>query len=67
MMRGGLLASLLCCSMLASAASAATTSPPDLTGAWARTTFELEPPKSGPGPLRDAPRGAVAQIGRSHV
>ena len=24
---------------------------PDLTGAWARTTFALEPPVSGPGPL----------------
>ena len=25
---------------------------------WARTTFELEPPASGPGPLRDPPRGS---------
>jgi hypothetical protein len=57
MMRGGLLASLLCCSMLASAASAAAAaSAPDLSGAWARTIFALEPPASGPGPLRDAPR-----------
>ena len=61
MMRGDLLASLLCCSMLASAASAAAAaSAPDLSGAWARTTFELEPPASGPGPLRDAPRGSDA-------
>ena len=61
MMRGGLLASLLSCSMLASAASAAATaSAPDLSGAWARTTFELEPPASGPGPLRDAPRRSDA-------
>ena len=60
MMRGGLLASFLCCSMLASAASAAAVSAPDLSGAWARTTFELEPPASGPGPLRDAPRGRNA-------
>ena len=29
---------------------------PDLSGAWARTTFALEPPKSGPGPLRDSQR-----------
>ena len=58
MMRGGFLAGLFCCSMLASAASAAAAaSAPDLSGAWARTTFELEPPASGPGPLRDAPRG----------
>ena len=35
-------------------------SAPDLSGAWARTTFELEPPASGPGPLRDAPRGSDA-------
>jgi hypothetical protein len=56
MRRGDLLASLLCCSMLASAASAAAAaSAPDLSGAWARTTFELEPPASGPGPLGDAP------------
>jgi hypothetical protein len=61
MMRGGLLASLLCCAMLASAASAAAAAPPpDLSGAWARTTFELEPPTSGPGPLSDAPRGSNA-------
>jgi len=61
MKHGGLLASLLCCSMLASAASAAAAaSAPDLSGAWARTTFELEPPASGPGPLRDAPRGRDA-------
>jgi hypothetical protein len=26
---------------------------PNLTGAWARTTFALEPPVSGPGPLRN--------------
>ena len=26
---------------------------PNLTGAWARTTFALEPPASGPGPLRN--------------
>ena len=26
---------------------------PDLTGAWARTTFALEQPASGPGPLRN--------------
>jgi hypothetical protein len=26
---------------------------PDLTGAWARATFALEPPVSGPGPLRN--------------
>jgi len=58
MKHGGLLASLLCCAMFATAASAAApASAPDLTGAWARTTFELEPPQSGPGPLRDAPRG----------
>jgi hypothetical protein len=61
MMRRGLLASLLCCSMLASAASAtAAASAPDLSGAWARTTFELEPPASGPGPLRDPPRRSDA-------
>jgi hypothetical protein len=60
MKQGSLLASLLCCSMLASAAGAATASAPDLSGAWARTTFELEPPASGPGPLRDAPRGRTA-------
>jgi hypothetical protein len=61
MMRGDLLASLLCCSMLASTASAAApASGPDLSGAWARTTFELEPPASGPGPLHDAPRGREA-------
>jgi len=29
---------------------------PELTGAWARTTFALEPPLSGPGPLRDSQR-----------
>jgi len=29
---------------------------PDLSGAWARTTFALEPPLSGPGPLRDSQR-----------
>src|SRR5262245_54990395 len=61
MKHGGWLASLLCCSMLASAANAATAaSVPYLSGSWARTTFELEPPASGPGPLRDAPRGRVA-------
>ncbi len=61
MKHGGWLASLLCCSMLASAANAATAaSVPDLSGSWARTTFELEAPASGPGPLRDAPRGRVA-------
>src|SRR5258706_5083919 len=60
MTRGGLVASLLCCLMLASAASAAAASAPDLSGAWARTTFELEPPASGPGPLRDPPRGSKA-------
>jgi hypothetical protein len=61
MMRGDLLASLLCCSTLAAPASAAAAaSAPDLSGAWARTTFELEPPASGPGPLRDAPRGSDA-------
>ena len=60
-MRGGFLASLICCSMLASVASAAAAaSAPDLSGAWARTTFELEPPASGPGPLRDPPRGSKA-------
>lgn len=63
MKHGDLLASLLCCSMLASAASAtAAASAPDLSGAWARTTFELEPPASGPGPLRDAPRGRDAPL-----
>src|SRR6202163_2997344 len=57
MTRGGLVASLLSCSILASAASAAAAaSAPDLSGAWARTIFALEPPASGPGPLRDAPR-----------
>ena len=57
MMRGCFLASLLCCSMLASAASAAAaSSAPDLSGAWARTIFALEPPASGAGPLRNAPR-----------
>ena len=29
---------------------------PDLTGAWARTTFATEPPDSGPGPLRNPGR-----------
>jgi hypothetical protein len=29
---------------------------PDLAGAWARTTFALEQPASGPGPLRDSQR-----------
>src|SRR5262252_10780454 len=63
MMRGGLLASLFGCSVLASAASAdAAASAPDLSGSWARTTFELEPPASGPGPLRDAPRGSNAPL-----
>ena len=43
--------------MLASAASAAAApSAPDLSGAWARTIFALEPPASGAGPLRNAPR-----------
>ena len=61
MTRSGLVASLLCCSILVSAASAAAAaSAPDLSGAWARTTFELEPPASGPGPLRDPPRGSKA-------
>src|SRR5262245_45883673 len=61
MKHGGWLASLLCCSMLASAANAATgASVPDLSGSWARTTFERRPPASGPGPLRDPPRGRVA-------
>jgi hypothetical protein len=61
MTRSGLVASLLCCSILVSAASAAAAAPaPDLSGAWARTTFELEPPASGPGPLRDPPRGSKA-------
>jgi hypothetical protein len=47
--------------MLASAVSAAAAaSAPDLSGAWARTTFELEPPASGPRPLRDAPGGSDA-------
>jgi hypothetical protein len=31
---------------------------PDLNGAWARTTFALEQPASGPGPLRDSQRRA---------
>src|SRR5260221_11858924 len=61
MTRSGVVAGLLCCSMLVSAASAAGAAPaPDLSGAWARTTFELEPPASGPGPLRDPPRGSKA-------
>ena len=61
MKQGSLLASLLCCSMLASATDAAAAAfVPDLSGSWARTTFELEPPASGPGPLRDAPRGRDA-------
>jgi hypothetical protein len=61
MMRGGFFASLLYCSMFVSGAgAAAAASAPDLSGAWARTTFELEPPVSGPGPLRDAPRGVAA-------
>src|SRR5258705_3854097 len=62
MTRSGWVASLLCCSILVSAASAAAAaaSAPDLSGAWARTTFELEPPASGPGPLRDPPRGSKA-------
>jgi hypothetical protein len=29
---------------------------PDLTGIWARTTFALEPPASGPGPLQNPGR-----------
>ena len=29
---------------------------PDLSGAWARTTFATEPPDSGPGPLRNPSR-----------
>jgi hypothetical protein len=29
---------------------------PNLNGAWARTTFAIEQPASGPGPLRDSPR-----------
>jgi hypothetical protein len=29
---------------------------PDLNGAWARTTFALEQPQSGPGPLRNPQR-----------
>src|SRR5258708_14748357 len=61
MTRSGLVASLFCCSILVSAAgAAAAASAPDLSGAWARTTFELEPPASGPGPLRDPPRGSKA-------
>jgi hypothetical protein len=36
---------------IATAESAA--SVPNLTGVWARTTFALEPPVSGPGPLRN--------------
>jgi hypothetical protein len=64
MMRGCFLASLLCCSMLASAASAAAApSAPDLSGAWARTIFALEPPASGAGPLRNAPRQGDAGPG----
>src|SRR5712671_1689083 len=50
MTRSGSVASLFCCSILVSAASAAAAaSAPDLSGAWARTTFELEAPASGPG------------------
>src|SRR5258708_39451030 len=61
MTRSGLVASLFCCSILVSAASAAAAaSAPHLSGAWARTTFELEPPAAGPGPLRDPPRGSKA-------
>ena len=44
---------------LAAALSAPATSAepiPDLTGAWARSTFALEPPLSGPGPLQNPGR-----------
>lgn len=46
--------------MVMGAQSAGST--PDLNGAWARTTFAIEPPASGPGPLRNPGRrgGAVA-------
>jgi hypothetical protein len=37
-------------------ASAAASAVPDLNGTWARTTFALEQPASGLGPLRDSQR-----------
>jgi hypothetical protein len=37
-------------------AAQTTSSIPDLNGAWARTTFALEQPASGQGPLRDSQR-----------
>src|SRR3979409_2187703 len=61
MRRSGLVSRLLGCALRVCAArGAAAASAPDLSGAWARTTFELEPPASGPGPLRDPPRGSKA-------
>jgi hypothetical protein len=37
-------------------AAESTAAIPDFNGTWARTTFALEPPDSGPGPLRDSQR-----------
>ena len=42
--------------MAGPAAHAAASGMPELSGVWARTTFALEQPESGPGPLRDSQR-----------
>ena len=49
------LALIVAAPMLASSAMAAAPAP-DLSGAWARTTFAIEPPVSGQGPLRISQR-----------
>ena len=50
---------LFCTGILAWPSAAAEPSPiPDLSGAWARTTFALEQPASGPGPVRNVTRRA---------
>src|SRR5258708_26653947 len=42
--------------MLFSPAMGADKAVPDLAGSWARATFAIEPPASGPGPLRNLAR-----------
>jgi hypothetical protein len=43
---------LVCGSLIASSGYAKDAAIPDLSGNWARTTFALEQPASGPGPVR---------------
>src|SRR5262245_27105798 len=47
---------LMASSLCALAASAQTQTVPDLSGTWARMTFGLEPPSSGPGPIANLTR-----------